>query len=338
MFCSKCGTKIPDNAKFCPKCGNPVKGAADRQITQQSPQERPKEQQTEKTAKEKNVVVPAKSEPQKFNFTASNVSGEAVLGSFGGNVSGVASSVIPGPAKVIASSVKSFFSSIGSAFKDPKRLIPAIILAVVWLVLNILQACGITPLPTRILSFLTFANGGMSGGVIGAIGGIIGKGLFAGAVVSLIGLLTRKKSGGKRSLGDTLKSIAGVSNDTLWAYLTGIGAAMLLYLFISGGATRMAFMGGIAAAFLAARAALNNGFLKQLLNSFRSKGKSKSGPGVEGLIRGLAVGFTAAALIGLIGIKLILIIIGAVLVAGGAVMMILQTVGVVKLGKGAGAQ
>ena len=26
MFCTKCGLKIPDNIKFCPKCGNRVLG------------------------------------------------------------------------------------------------------------------------------------------------------------------------------------------------------------------------------------------------------------------------------------------------------------------------
>lgn len=25
MFCTKCGNQLPDNAKFCPKCGNPCK-------------------------------------------------------------------------------------------------------------------------------------------------------------------------------------------------------------------------------------------------------------------------------------------------------------------------
>ena len=47
--------------------------------------------------------------------------------------------------------------------------------------------------------------------------------------------------------------------------------------------------------------------------------------------------FAAAALIGLSGVHLILIIAGSVLVVGGAVMMILQATGVVRLGKGAKA-
>ena len=327
MFCPKCGNKLPGDAKFCDKCGNPVGSVPNNQsVNIQIPPQTPPVQSTVKRAPE----------PQAFRFSAPSVSGEAVYGTIGNAAMSAVSNAIPGPGKVIGTSVKQFFTSIGAAFKDPKRLIPAFVLAVVWLVLNILQSCGINPVPTRILSFLTFANGGMSGGVIGAIGGILGKGIFAGALVSLIGLFTRK-GGAKRSFGETLKGAFGVSLDTLWAYLTGIGAAMLLYLFISGGATRISFMGGVAAAFLAARAALNNGFLKNLLGSL-TKRKSPSDPNVQGLIRGLSVGFGAAALIGLANINLILIITGSVLLVGGIVMMILQATGVVRLGKGAQAQ
>ena len=327
MFCTKCGNKLPDNAKFCDKCGNPVGSVPNNQsVNNQTPAQTPPVQSTVKRAPE----------PQAFRFSALNVSGEAAYGAIGNTAMSAVSNAIPGPGKVIGTSVKQFFTSIGAAFKDPKRLIPAFVLAVVWLVLNILQSCGINPVPTRNLSFLTFANGGMSGGFFGAVGGIVGKGVFAYALVSLIGLFSRK-GGVKRSFGETLKGAFGVSLNTLWAYLTGIGAAMLLYLFISGGATRISFMGGIAASFLAARAALNNGFLRQLLGSF-TKRKSPSDPNVQGLIRGLSVGFAASAFIGLSNINLILIIIGSLLLVGGIVMMILQATGVVKLGKGAQAQ
>ena len=327
MFCPKCGNKLPGDAKFCDKCGNPVGSVPNNQsVNIQIPPQTPLVQSTVKRAPE----------PQAFRFSAPSVSGEAVCGTIGNAAMSAVSNAIPGPGKVIGTSVKQFFTSIGAAFKDPKRLIPAFVLAVVWLILNILQACGINPRPTKILSFFTFANGGMSGGVIGAIGGMLGKGIFAGALVSLIGLFSRK-GGAKRSFGETLKGAFGVSLNTLWAYLTGIGAAMLLYLFISGGATRISFMGGIAAAFLAARASLNNGFLKNLLGSF-TKSKSPSNPSVQGLIRGLSVGFGAAALIGLSNVNLILIITGSVLLVGGIVMMILQATGVVKLGKGVQAQ
>ena len=177
----------------------------------------------------------------------------------------------------------------------------------------------------------------MHGGILGAIGGIIGKGMFAGAVVSLIGLFTRK-NGSKRSFGDILKGAFGVSAGSMFAYITGIGIAMLLYLFISGGATRISFMGGVAAAFLAAKAALNNGFLKRLLGSFVPKGSKGASEGINGVIRGLSVGFAASAVIGLTGINLILIILGSLLIVAGGILWILQATGAIKTGSGANMQ
>ena len=306
MYCPKCGSLLPDDANFCDNCGNRVGGELQN----------------------------AADTPQSFDFTAQGSAGEAALGTLGAVESGAPAP--EGPVRVIGSGFRSLFTSIGAAFKNPKKLIPAFILAGVWLTLNVLRAFGIEPLPLRMLSFLTFANAGTSGGIAGAVGGIVGKGVFAYALVSLIGLFTRK-GGEKRRFVDTLKGAFGVTLETLWAYLCGIGAAMLLYLFISGGSTRTAFAGGAAASFLAARAALNTGFMRRLLGSF-TKSKSPSHPNVSGLIRGLSVGFAASAFIGLSGINLILIIAGSVLVVGGAVMMILSATGVVKLGKGAKVQ
>ena len=36
VFCTKCGAKLPDNAKFCPKCGNPctIKKQFSEQVNQ----------------------------------------------------------------------------------------------------------------------------------------------------------------------------------------------------------------------------------------------------------------------------------------------------------------
>ena len=287
-------------------------------------------------------------ETKKANsFKALSRAGEISVGGVFSTVSAKAGNVaglIKNPGTVISNSIKQVGSSFGSFFMDPKRWIPVAAVAVLWLVLNILKAAGVDPLPTRIMSFLTFANGGMNGGVFGAIGGIIGKGVFAGAVVSLITLLTRKKSGGSRSFGDTLKGVFGVSLDTLWAYLLGAGVAIFLFFFISGGSTRMAFMGGAAAAFLSGRAALSNGFLKQFISSFTAKGKAALNSGrdvssnITGFIRGLTAGFALGSLLGLININLILIILGGVLVVGGGVMLILQLTGAVKLGNGVQVQ
>ena len=272
-------------------------------------------------------------ESKNEKFVASTNSGETELGSVEVEVIKETIDKIPGPGKVIGYGFKSIGASVKQVFKHPLRLLPAIILVVIWLVINILQASGINNIAVKTISFLTFADAGTHGGFIGAVGGIIGKGFFAGAVVVLVDLFKHKNKGEKRSFKETIIGSFGVGKDTLWVYLLGIGVAMFFFLFISGGATRISFIGGIATAFLAARAALNCGFLQMFIASFVSKGKEKASPGVAGCVRGLSTGLMASALIGLINVNLVLIILGSILVVGGTVMTILQATGAVKLGK-----
>ena len=319
MVCPNCGKPLPDGARFCGECG--------AQIRQEAAPE-PKAAEAKAPAEDLGLQPV---ETKETELPAQQTPGETAVALVGGGK-------IPGPFSVIGSRIKGWFSSIGSSLKNPKKLIPVFVLAGVWIVLIILYCFGVSVLPVKIASFLTFAEGGLHGGWAGAVGGILGKTIFAGALMSFFSLFTRKEKGAKRSIGETFKGAFGFTNETLWAWLTGIGAAMLLYLFFSGGETKMSFMVGIAGAFLAARSALNNGFLRQLLSSFSSKGKTQAGPNAGGLVRGLSVGFILAALTGLSGIPLIQIIAGGVLFVGGIVLMILQAAGVVKIGKEAGAQ
>lgn len=77
-------------------------------------------------------------------------------------------------------------ASLKQMFKSPKQLIPILVLGVFWLALSLLPALGINPLPVKLLSFLTFAQGGMYGGVLGALGGVLGKAVFAYFVSTLL--------------------------------------------------------------------------------------------------------------------------------------------------------
>ncbi|MCR5808959.1 MAG: zinc ribbon domain-containing protein [Clostridiales bacterium] len=339
MFCSNCGKRLPDDAEYCDNCNTPTSLAAESQGKKPGPAADVQHENAPSEGLPVTETEPRKEdEPQYFGFTAASSAGETALGHIGGELKDAATALIPGPAKAIGDGIKRLFSSIGASLKDPKSLIPAFVLAGIWLILNILRACGVDPFPVKALSFLTFAEGGMNGGFLGAVGGLIGKGVFAGAIVSLIGRLAGRKKDGiapeKRKLSEAL----GFSADTLFSTLMGIGAAILLYLFISGGAVRPSFMAGAAAAYLSARAAQKNGFLKNLISSLTAKGKPEAGPGVTAFIGGLAAGFALASLIGLINIKPIIVIAGLVLTVGGAILTILRAAGVLKLGKGANAQ
>ena len=357
-FCGSCGTRIAalpggGGAEQSVSIAAPVEGRspaqsgekanarsrakAKNEAVSEKPAKRPKATDTVKSAaaEEPAAAVKGAAAAAKaaetlvsvgqdvLSFPAPSEGGEAALGTPGASLPET-SAPIPGPLKVIGGSLKSLFSSMAAAFKDPKRLIPALVLAVVWLVLDILKAAGTESQATRVLSFLSFANGGMEGGVSGLVGGLIGKGLTAGALTSLVALFGKKEETEKRGLGNTLKGGFGFTKETLGAYLAGLGAALLLYLFFSGGALKMAFMAGVATSFLAARAALHEGFLKKLLSSLTSRGRTAAGPGPAGFIRGLALGFAAAALLALAEKRLLLLIPGGALLLGGAVLMILR--------------
>ncbi len=266
-------------------------------------------------------------------FLASNSLGESELGSVEVKATTEVANKIPGPGKVIGYGFKSLFESCKQVIKNPIKLLPAIILVVIWLVINILQSAGVNNGAVKTISFLTFADAGTHGGFIGAVGGIMGKGLFAGAIVLIVNLLKHKSKDEKKSFKDTFFGAFAIHLETLWAYLFGIGLAMFFFLFISGGATRISFMGGLAVSLLAIGSSVNKGFLYLFISSLLSKGKTQVSPNVGGIMKGISIGLLASALIGLININLILIIIGSILVIGGIVMMILQAKGVVKLGK-----
>ena len=257
-FCIYCGSPLKEKYRFCTVCGKqiPVEQSNLPRQVQPSPQTKPRQVQPAPQNIGGMAVSTARTAVSSAVGTfagqfAPSVCGETVLGSFG-NPIGAPASLIPDTLTVLLGSFKRLFASLKSAFKNPKKLIVPLVLAAVWLVLDVLQILKINFLPTQVLSFLTFAKGGMSGRFSGFIGGIFGKGIYAGALVTLINSLFRKNKGQKRSLKETFRGIFGVSLDSLGGYFTGIGAAMFIYLFISGGMLKSGFMAGIAAAYLSA--------------------------------------------------------------------------------------
>ena len=371
-FCSHCGAPIEQGNKFCMSCGakltveappepapEPIQEAqptseptpapeaysasapetATAPDIQQVPESEPVPAPKAESEPAHAPVETVDETPRQQSFNAAATVGETALGSIKSTAFGAATAAIPGPMKVIGGSAKQFFSSIKSSLKDPKRLIPAIVLAVIWLALAIMQTVGFNPIPVKVMAFITFAEAGMSGGFFGAMLGIIGKGVFAGAVSSLVGTITNKNKGEKTPFGQKIKSAFGFSLDTLFPWICGLGAAILFLAVMSGGVIgRFSFMGGVGAAFLAAKSAVSNGFVRKLTASLTKKNAGgRSGNGV-GFVSGMTVGFTLSAFLGLLNINLVLVIIGASLSFIGLVLTILQNTGVIKMGKGAMAQ
>ena len=108
--------------------------------------------------------------------------GETVLSQ--SMVPGGDQAAIPGPLKVLYGGIKSIVKNFKSSVKSKRQLIPAIVLGVIWIILIFLRLLGANTVPVNFLSFLTFAQGGLSSNPVHVVGGLIGKGVFASLVLS----------------------------------------------------------------------------------------------------------------------------------------------------------
>lgn len=198
---------------------------------------------------------------------------------------------------LIRNSFRQAKEALSAYFKNPKQLIPVIVLAVFWLLLGILQAFGISPWPLKLLSFLTFAQGGLIGGFLGAVGGIIGKAIFAYFVSALLTPLFTGKASKKLVREGFQRFISGFSLYSLGvaaALLIGIGVSLIVFNFLSGNSSLINSMPGLVGFVLAVRALIHrSGFfwntLLMLANKL-SKGRTPGGDTVHRFVSGFAVG------------------------------------------------
>ena len=345
-FCFKCGAQLKDSAKFCNKCGEPVKaqtlptaqkcaecGAELKATSKFCPAcgkpvvDRPAETAVQTVKHDTEVpkeqinrgIKTIAQAVERTMFSAPDTPGEFVLGSV---------RMLPSPETVISGGFKNLLSSFKNFFKTPKSFIPTLAISAVWLILYILKACNISLPLSQFINTITLYGSGMSTNPLYFIGGMVGKGVFASAIVSLVYTLSGKRSNSKRGLGETLKGSFGFTIDTIWSYILGVGLALFLFIFMSGYVSYTDVMGGVAASFLFAKSALSGGFLTRLLSSFEAKSSVKALKGIPcGMAAGSALG---SALCFIPYCNRWLWIVGLVITLGGAVMLILQKTGVIK--------
>jgi hypothetical protein len=188
-----------------------------------------------------------------------------------------------------------------NVLKNPKQMIPTVILGLFWLVLALLGSFGINPLPVRILSFLTFAQGGMFGGVFGAVGGILGKVVVVAFLNAAVIPLFQKKapfSGVGGGIKGFFKSLAVKSMASIAPLLGGLGISLLLYAFMnSSQSLQNSIVGIIAFVMLLQNMGKQGGFLWGLVFSAAgsiSKGKTPSYIEVSRFLSGMTLGFALA--------------------------------------------
>lgn len=193
-----------------------------------------------------------------------------------------------------------------SGLKNRKTLATAGIMGIIWLVISLLPAIGFNPLPVQVLSTLTFAQGGLTGGGPGFIGGIIGKGLIAYFVTLVI---TGKIS--PESISSSLRyftakfSGRGLDDTSIPPLLIGIGAALLIYNFLAGTSTIFNVMVGIVAFIVAVRSLSGkSGCVRRITASLFAKNGCADSGLITKIMTGWAAGFGLGVGLSLFGVFL----------------------------------
>ncbi len=284
-FCTACGAPLQENDKFCTGCGAPViNQAPGKEAEQGTPV----------------ILSPslAKTATQLLNTSRAPVTaGEITLSQ---ELFPPAISEFANPLVVLGSGARRLLAGFMAALRDKKRLIPALVLAVLWIVLIFLSRADTDTAPVKILSWLTFAQGGLNGGLISQIGGILGKGLLAALFTSLIidkSTLTQMKAG----LSTLAAGLKG-EKQTLASWLLGTALALILYNIMVGSTSIQNSMAAIACLGLSLRGlAGGGGFARQLFTSIfykNTKQTASSNRFMAGWAAGFAVAFVFSVLPG----------------------------------------
>jgi len=229
-------------------------------------------------------------------------------------------SVQRGPILYILAGAKQSFKGIGQLFKHPKILLPVLIMVVLWVVLSYWKLANPNNEFVMILSFFTFAQGGMYGGYLGAIGGILGKGFMAWVVTRIFMPKSMKEQVKKTAeIKRTKKEKNGLK--VLGLFITGVGLAFIVYRFISGNASVENSMFGIIACITSIKAKSNeDGFMNGWIRSF-SKGKM-SKKLARKLIGGMTFGFVCSIVMSFLSIASLLYSTGFILLLIGLTISI----------------
>ncbi len=208
---------------------------------------------------------------------------------------------------------------IGQLIRHPKMLIPTLILAVLWPALAFLKGQFSDSIIFGAASFLTFAQGGLYGGFVGALGGILGKSFFAWFItMTLMPLLTGVKPVKvKRTSLKKSKAEPGFS-----LFILGWGAALIAYNFMSGDARLENSIVGITA-LLSCRRMLKRerGGMIDFVRAFTRGRWSQNPP--RSLAKGMAFGFFIGVITSFIVQGFFCYMAGAILSLTGLVLLML---------------
>jgi len=299
-YCSQCGAPSKPVAKFCRQCGKPFHSAP---------------------------PGPATSRPQAPNGTsalASDQPGETAFDIPGPSTpppppaqpappaqSAPPAQAAPPAANPIAILFAWLIHLLSSLFKSiaqPSRLLPALILGATWFILPLLPQLDIRLPRADLLNWATFSLGGLSTEPGKIIGGVLGKSIFAGTLVSLFARRPRTSAADLAGPATSRVTSKNTSDQgrlsgpaAIASFLLGTGLALALTNFLTGDNQAPTSVIGLVAALGTARAMRNdNSYLHRLMTALTtalnpgkstSRAASLSRPSPRALATGTMTGF-----------------------------------------------
>ncbi len=269
-YCRKCGTPAAKEARFCRKCGCP--------FAEEPKQTVPKSKYSSTGQLPGHSAIIPQVKSYEETFAASAAKGEQDLGEI----------FIPEPVNLSGASAKV------PAFIKVPAFTGAALFAVLWFVLALFRGSdsGIV----RILSWITFSEGGFDRSVPGMVGGMLGKGTVAAALISLF-------TGGLNNLFKGIGALFAGHGEKrgIFSILAGtVFGGLACCAFVGKNASADTAMAGIAGALLSLEAlGSGSGRLYELARSLtdrKVKGIRTLMRGrCDGLLTGLTLGFVLAA-------------------------------------------
>jgi len=291
MYCKHCFRQLSDGARFCKYCGQPV--TAQPQAGQNQPGRRQPQQgypqqnrgRQEYAQPQAGQNQPRQGQPQQGRGQQGYAQPQADRAGEGA------------PPKKAPSLIAQVKAGVMDIIRHPAKLLPTIILSVIWMAISYLMAMGKDTAVVKWLNTLTYASGGMYGGSVGAAGGIFGKAVFAAVLNTIVlSLWAGKNPFARDENGQSLmRKATGKGMSKVAPFFIGLGASFVLYYFFNVTSSTKNVMVGVMAAIGTVQAAQSShGIIFSTVLFIIEKvsgGRSPSSSAVRNSLMGATAGF-----------------------------------------------
>ena len=305
MYCKSCFRQLPDGARFCKYCGQPVTAQPQPGQNQKrnpqpqqnypqqgygQPQNYPQQggrQQYPQQGYGQQQDYPQQGYPQQGYAQQQNYQQQ-------GYGQPPAGENVPPRKLSLMAQIK---AGVMDIIRHPAKLLPTIILSVIWMVISYLMAMGKDTAVVKWINTLTYASGGMYGGSLGAAGGIFGKAVFAAVLNTIVlSLWAGKNPFARDANGQSLMTKATNKGMAKVApFVIGLGVSLVLYYFFNVTSSTKNVMVGVMAAIGTIQAAQSShGIIFSTVLFIIEKvsgGRTPSSSAVRNSLMGATAGF-----------------------------------------------